>query len=231
MPHDVDAAVEVPSPRALERRFDRLQALVEDRHRQFLSLRQKRKVVEEFLELAPKAGAVLDELSRTLFGEMLDEIEANLTHAIKEILGQERRVVSIRELKAGRLTIQFQIEREDGDIEDILRGQGGSVCNILSVGLRLIALSLLDRDMHRPFLVLDEQDCWLKPELVSRYMGVIKTVADKLGLQVLVISHHQIDHFSLRADRIYSLLPDWEKGVSVQVVKNSENSASAPIEG
>ena len=37
-------------------------------------------------------------------------------------------------------------QHQDGQAEDILTGQGGSVCNILSVGLRLIALSQLDPD-------------------------------------------------------------------------------------
>lgn len=214
------------SPRLLERRFDRLQALAEARHAEFCRLHGERRMVRDFLEIAPRAGALLDELSRALFGEILDEIETNLSHAIREILGQERRVVSCRDLKAGRLHIQFQIEREDGEIEDILRGQGGSVCNILSVGLRLVALSLLDPAAHRPFLVLDEQDCWLKPELVPRFMCVIKAVADKLGLQVLVISHHQIDHFAFKADRIFSLFPCRAQGVQLQVVKGEDVDAS-----
>ncbi len=222
---DAQSDILLASPRTLERRFDRLHALAEARHDEYRRLRKERENVLEFLELAPKAGALLDDLSRALFGEILDEIEANLSHAIREILGQERRVVSTRDLKAGRLNIQFQIEREDGEVEDILHGQGGSVCNILSVGLRLIALSLLDRTSHRPFIVLDEQDCWLKPGLVSKFMSVIKAVADRLDLQVLVISHHQIDHFALRADRIYSLVPSREMGVDLHVVKGAQETA------
>jgi DNA repair exonuclease SbcCD ATPase subunit len=112
--------------------------------------------------------------------------------------------------------ITFTIER-DGETEDILTGQGGSVCNVISVGLRLIALSQLDEKQHRRFLVLDEQDCWLRPDLVPRLMAIIHKVARKLQFQVLVISHHSVDIFREHADRIYRVLPSRERGDGVKV--------------
>jgi ABC-type branched-subunit amino acid transport system ATPase component len=81
------------------------------------------------------------------------------------------------------------------------------------VGLRLIALSQLDEKSHRKFVVLDEQDCWLRPDLVPRFMRIIHRIAEKLSFQVLVISHHDIDLFRDYADRIYRLVVDGEGGV------------------
>jgi ABC-type thiamine transport system ATPase subunit len=104
-------------------------------------------------------------------------------------------------------------------MEDVLTGQGGSVCNILSVGLRLIALSQLDPARHRPFLVLDEQDCWLRPQLVPRFMKLIADIARRLDLQLLVISHHGVDLFAHVADRVFELAPDREHGVAVRQLK------------
>ena len=211
----------LPDLRALERRHDRLSALAERLHAEHGLLRHSLEQAREFLVLAPAARQTLEELSTALFGKILDEVEANLTHAIREILGQDRVVSTLREVKNNRLQIHFQIQNSGNkdEIEDIMTGQGGSVCNILSVGLRLIALSQLPPERHRPFLVLDEQDCWLRPALIPRFMQLINEIAARLELQLLVISHHPIDLFAGAADRIFELHPDREHGATIAQVK------------
>jgi hypothetical protein len=140
---------------------------------------------------------------------------------VREILGQDRVVATRREVKSNRLQIHFEIHNQgDGEqVEDIMSGQGGSVCNILSVGLRLIALSQLQPETHRPFLVLDEQDCWIRPALIPGFMRLIGEIADRLELQLLVISHHPLDLFADVAGRIYELRPDRERGAAIRRVK------------
>jgi len=211
----------LPNLREAERRYDRLAAMAETHHDEHARLRGALAETRDFLTLAPAARLALEELSTALFGTVLDEVEANLTHAIREILGQDRVVASQREVKNNRLQIHFQIQNQGDEerIEDILTGQGGSVCNILSVGLRLIALSQLEEARHRPFLVLDEQDCWLRPALIPRFMKLINEIAARLGLQLLVISHHPIDLFAGAADRIFELRPDKDHGTSLVQVK------------
>lgn len=195
--------------RGLERRYTRLAALGRAKHEEHCRAAQELADIRGFLGLAPLAVTRMEELSSALFFEILDEIESNLTHAIREVLGQDRTVSSIREVKGNRLTVHFQIHGADDpeQVEDILTGQGGSVANILSVGLRLIALSQLDEHRHRPFLVLDEQDCWLRPALVPVFMKLISRIAERLGLQLLVISHHPLDLFAGAAQRILMLRP------------------------
>lgn len=217
----MDANAPLPDLDALERRLHLLEAQAQTRVDEHHRLREEAVSVREFLDLAPKARDTLEELATALFGKILDEIEANLTHAIREILGQDRVVSTLREVRNNRLQIHFQIHNQgnEDEIEDILTGQGGSVCNILSVGLRLVALSQLPAERHRPFLVLDEQDCWLKPSLVPRFMQIIREIAHRLDVQVLVISHHPMDSFSHSVDRIFLLKPDRELGARVERVK------------
>lgn len=217
----MDFTGSLPDLRAIERRLDRLAALAEGLHGEHERVRESLASVRDYLVLAPKARDTLEELSKALFGKILDEVELNLTHAIREILGQDRVVTTEREVKNNRLQIHFQIQNSgnDAEIEDIMTGQGGSVCNILSVGLRLIALSQLPEHNHRPFLVLDEQDCWLKPALIPKFMQLINEIASKLSLQLLVISHHPLDLFARAADRIFELRPDRERGAIVKLVK------------
>ncbi|MGV8073171.1 MAG: hypothetical protein AB2L11_01225 [Syntrophobacteraceae bacterium] len=177
--------------------------------------------IEAFLANQPKVAERLEVLCKDLFGEILDEVERNLSYALREVLGQDLRVVSARDIQRGKVNISFSIER-DGKLEDILTGQGGSVCNIISVGLRLIALSQLDEKEHRRFLILDEQDCWIRPDLVPRLMSIIHAIARRLNFQILVISHHDVHHFREYADLVYRILPETVKGngAELQLIEN-----------
>lgn len=217
-----DASFELGAEAAeLRRRLEGLKARAEADVRDHSATRRRLMEVRKFLDLAPKAKDTLEELAANLFGELLSEIEINLTYAVQDVLGQNREVKTRREIKNNRLSIHFEIEN-DGEPESVMHGQGGSVCNILSVGLRLIALSQLDPSRHRPFLVLDEQDCWLKPELVTKFMKLISRTALRLGLQALVISHHPIDHFADRARTVYMLNPSREHGVALTRLKGQD---------
>jgi len=178
--------------------------------------RAKLAETEAFVAQAPQIAERLDQLSQHLFGDILDEVERNLTFALREILDQDLMVTTTRDVKKGKINITFGIERQ-GKREDILTGQGGSVCNIISVGLRLIALSQLHEKDHRRFLILDEQDCWLRPDLVPALMRIIHTIAHKLQFQIMVISHHDVSLFREYADRIYRVLPPAREGDGVQV--------------
>jgi hypothetical protein len=210
----------VAAPQPLRKRMDSLHWRQKTLQQRLAKNKENLQELDEFLEVQPRVAERLDELSRELFGNILEEIERNLTYALREILGQDLRVVSQREMKNRKMHVTFGIERE-GKPEDILTGQGGSVCNVISVGLRLIALSQLDEREHRRFLVLDEQDCWLRPDLVPNLMAIIHTIAQKLQFQVLVISHHNVDLFREHADRIYRIVPAAkpENGVRIELLK------------
>ncbi len=220
-----------PHPGLLRKRLDALrwqqQSLTENLRRQ----RQAMRDLETFLAIQPQVAERLDALSAHLFGDILKEIERNLTYALREVLGQNLKVVTQSEVKKGKMHVTFGIER-DGQPEDILTGQGGSVCNVISVGLRLIALSQLDERQHRRFLVLDEQDCWLRPDLVPQFMAIIHTIAHKLQFQVLVISHHNVDLFRHHADRIIRIAPAarGEEGVILQSIVDQDHDAPVPLE-
>jgi predicted ATPase len=87
----------------------------------------------------------------------------------------------------------------------------------MSVGLRMLALATLDEAEHRRFLVLDEQDCWLRPDLVPRLVKIVHEAGQALGFQVLMISHHDVSLFERYAERIYEFVPDGANGVRVNL--------------
>jgi ABC-type branched-subunit amino acid transport system ATPase component len=202
-------------PEEIRRRFQELRWQERTLAKQLEEGQKKMAEIGAFLTRAPQIADRVDQLSQQMFGDILDEVERNLTYALREILEQDLKVITTREVKKGKVNITFGIERQ-GEREDILTGQGGSVCNIISVGLRLIALSQLHEKEHRRFLILDEQDCWLRPDLVPRLMHIIHTIAQRLQFQILVISHHDVNLFREYADCIYRLLPPAREGEAVQ---------------
>lgn len=203
----------VVSPIEIRKRVDKLTW-----HRDELLEKAKRtavrlKELEQHLAIADEVTDALEQLSQELFEKVLGVLEEKLSIAIEEVLDQPIRFKSQAAFKSGAAHVSFSVER-DGNGEDVQRGQGGSVQNILSVGLRMFALASLDPEVHRRFLVLDEQDCWLRPELVPRLVNIVHQAARELKFQVIMISHHDIGLFEKYADKVYRLNPGTD-GVTI----------------
>ena len=56
--------------------------------------------------------------------------------------------------------------------------------------------------------MLDEQDCWLQPELVPHLVRIVHQAGRELGFQVIMVSHHDRSLFDRYADRIFQFTPD-----------------------
>ena len=193
------ATIGLPSRGRLAGRFDQLNA---------------------YLAVADKVTVALEQLNQELFQQLLGIVQEKLTVALQEILEQPIQFRAQADFKRGATTVEFWIDR-DGNREDVLRGQGGSVANILSVGLRMFALTTLDEQQHRRFLVLDEQDCWLRPDLVPRLVKIVHEAGAALGFQVLMISHHEVALFERYADRIYQFSLDAAGEIQVRPLVGS----------
>jgi ABC-type glutathione transport system ATPase component len=204
--HDLAAAAEgsadLATPGEVRRRLDRLIGKREDRVAGSRRLASEFDRVNRYLAIADKVSEALEQLGEQLFQQLLAVVEEKLTIALQEILEQPIKFRTDSDFKRQMASVEFWIDR-DGNREDVLKGQGGSVANVLSVGLRMFALTTLDPQEHRRFLVLDEQDCWLRPDLVPRLVKIVREASQALGFQVLMISHHDQALFERYADRIY----------------------------
>jgi ABC-type glutathione transport system ATPase component len=205
------------SPADVRRRAGVLLAKRHEREKRSVRLAQEFERVNAYLAIADQVTAALEQLNQQLFRQLLTLVEEKLTIALQEILDQPITFHAEADFKRGAATVEFWVER-DGNREDVLRGQGGSVANILSVGLRLFALTTLEEEQHRRFLVLDEQDCWLRPDLVPKLVKIVHDAGQALGFQVLMISHHDVAIFEQYADRIYQCIPVGNGRVEVRQV-------------
>lgn len=207
------------SPQSFRDRLTQVKGQLDTYRREQKRLENQRLALERYLEVSHEVSTSLDTLSEKLFQQRIKVLEEKLTLALQEVLEQPLVLKAHRSFKRTMASIEFFIEKE-GKSEDILKGQGGSVANVLSVCLRMFALTTLDPKEHRRFIVLDEQDCWLRPDLVPRFVKIVQMASRELGFQVLMISHHEISAFEGYADRILQLNPGLE---GVQVKKVAEN--------
>jgi ABC-type glutathione transport system ATPase component len=171
-----------------------------------------------FLSIAGEVTNALETLNQQLFQHLLNVVQSKMTIALQEVLEQPISFRAEVDFKRGASAVEFSIER-GGKKEDVYNGQGGSVANVLSVGLRMLALTTLEG--HRRVLILDEQDCWLRPDLVPRLVKIVHDAGKALGFQIIMISHHDIAAFESHADKIYRFTP--LAGGAVQVSPISES--------
>ena len=207
----------ITTPTKVRRKLDRLVWRLEQDRERLKQVVKQRDELAAYLAVSDQVTDALDVLSQKLFEEVLGALENHLTIAIQEVLEQPIKFQAQASFKRGTANVDFSIDRE-GNEEDVQRGQGGSVQNVLSVGLRMFALATLDKNVHRRFLVLDEQDCWLRPELVPRLVNIVYRAAQELDFQVILISHHDLDLFEEYADKIYRFSPTSD-GLQVAEIK------------
>lgn len=118
--------------------------------------------------------------------------EGLLTDLIQEIMPEKNdEIVLTSTLKNNRASLDFDI-MSDGNLENISEDKGGSIANIIAMGLRFIVLA---RHPNRRVLLLDEADCHLKSEYVPAFAAVMRQLAVKMGIQVVYISHHNPSNF------------------------------------
>jgi hypothetical protein len=215
---------ELPSPVAVRRRADRLAFKRDETRRRRGEVSAELTRLDNYLGIADEVTAGLEVLNRQLFQELLQLVEEKLTIALQEVLGQPVTFHAEVSFKRNAAAVEFWIER-DGNKENVYHGQGGSVANVLSVGLRMFALTTQDPSRHRRFLVLDEQDCWLRPDLVPMLVKIVHDAGRGLGFQVLMISHHDTTLFERYAERVYRFVPVTDGAVKVEQVGGEGDSA------
>lgn len=149
--------------------------------------------------LKDEMNDVLSNLQENIHRRAVGKFEDCLTGMFRDIFPGEDKIVIDVGIERQQTSISISATN-DGQLEDVLDGRGGAITNILSVGLRFIALK---RTKLRPFIVLDEADCWLKPDRVPAFAKVIYQLSKELGIQVLMISHHESDLFREFCDLVY----------------------------
>lgn len=163
-----------------------------------LSLKEEKSSVISRVEKAKKWLAkqpdfvnFIQHLQSILHQNNIGAFSELLSYFVRDVLKKDKDI--ILDLYTYHNLPALKIEAiNNGFRENIYEGNGGSVANIVSTGLRLIALS---RMTNRKFIILDEPDCWLKPEHVPLFATIIGEISQKLNIQTVIISHHHWSNF------------------------------------
>lgn len=165
----------------------------------------------QFTEAAARAtelhSAIAAAKGRAALGEeMQRQLEALQHRAHERSVGAFERLLSavLHDVLPGEGSVKFDLAMKNnstwldvllekgGHLEDALEGNGGAVANVLSTGLRFAALA---RTKNRRVMVLDEPDCWVKPERIPAFVNVIAKVSTGFDFQSFFISHHDSELF------------------------------------
>lgn len=174
----------------LRRRSDALQARARAAQARYDALSQQVGEAKARVEASESVQAVLVEMQRRGHARSVGVFERLLTALLRDVFPEERDVHLDLYTDRGLPALDLYISKNDDEMEDTETGTGGGVVNGLSTGLRFISLM---RSGRRPFIILDEPDCWMETQRVPAFARLIQQTATELGIQVLMVSHHP-DH-------------------------------------
>lgn len=180
------------------------------------------KALEKNSEYYQKIDAALVRAQQEASGEAIARYSSLLSAIATDILGEKTDIGMELSVDRGLPALDVFLAHKNGKKIDIVEGCGGSLSNIISVGLRLIALTTSGK---RQFLALDEPDCWLSPLLVPDFFRVLEGVAD--GAQIVVITHHDVSSVS-EATTVLELRGGPEQGLSVKTIAAAPWREGAP---
>jgi chromosome segregation ATPase len=183
--------------------------LTRKRHENDLLQRQMDEFEKRILEFTDKLSVVKDAsfflttLADGRRGTMKKKIEEVVTEAVKLIYGPEYRVELTYGVKNNRSSLDIEMVRNipEGEVRRELGGFGGGLADTISVPLRLMVL-LGSKQVAR-ICVLDESWKHMDNERIELVAEFLKTLSDKLGMQIIICTHHQV--IQDRADKTYQV--------------------------
>jgi len=159
--------------------------------RQIESCEQKILELAESLQTGKEALAFLEDLANSRRGAMKGKIENIVTEAVQLIYGPSYKIELSYSVKNNRSCLDIEMLRDtaSGEVRRDMGGFGGGMADTISVPLRLMVL-MGSRQTDR-VCVLDE--CWKhmdleRVELVGKFLRLL---SDKLGIQIVLCSHHE----------------------------------------
>ena len=175
-------------------------------------------------EQRPTVESVLETVQSRVHERSLGVFEDLLTQFVQDVLSPDLSVRLKLSTARGNPALEVFAVNANGEEEDAKEGNGGAMANVISTGLRYIMLA---RSERRPFIVLDEPDCWVSRDRVPAFANVLADLSEKLGIQTVMISHHDLGLLGDRAYRV-ALSEDPANGVQVDAIDTLPEYAPTP---
>jgi ABC-type uncharacterized transport system YnjBCD ATPase subunit len=156
------------------------------------------------LELHEKVLGVLTSVGEARQESAQRQVEGLVTRALQVIFGEELSFHLVPSVKANRAEIDFVLRSRYGDSEvdtPVMEARGGGMAAVVGFVLRLVVLLLTPG--ARRVLFLDESFGMVSADYEPRLAEFLREVADKAGVQIVLITHSTA--YSDLADTSYEL--------------------------
>ncbi len=161
--------------------------------------------LREQAELHEKACALLTTIGEQRQESARQQVEGLVTRALQVIFAENLSFHMVPSVRANRAEVDFVIRSCYGDevVEtSVLDSRGGGMAAVVGFVLRLVVLLLTPG--ARRFLALDESFAHVSASYEPRVAEFLREVADKAGVQVLLVTHSTA--FGDLADACYRLV-------------------------
>lgn len=139
-------------------------------------------------EYIDKARALIQQAALQTQETLKIRLTAIVTTALRTVFVDKDLAFSVRfESKRGRTEAVLEVGEND-IFTDPIEGHGGGVVDVVSFALRAAFWSI---SRSRSVLILDEPFRFLSRDLQSAAAEMIRTLSDKLGLQILMVTHEE----------------------------------------
>lgn len=142
------------------------------------------------LELHEKVLGVLTSVGEARQESAQRQVEGLVTRALQAIFDENLSFHLVPSVKGNRVEIDFVLRSRYGDTEidtPVLEARGGGMAAVVGFVLRLVVLLLTPG--ARRVLFLDESFGMVSAEYEPRLAEFLREVADKAGVQIVLITH------------------------------------------
>lgn len=152
---------------------------------------------EEHLVNLEKAKEVLQIVAKQTQDNLTYHISGLVTTALSSIFPDPYEFVSEFVVRRDKTECDLYFTK-NGDRFDPFASCGGGPVDVASFALRLVAWSL---KKNSPVIILDEPFKFLSVDLQPKASQMLKTLSQRLGLQIIMISH--LPNIIDSADRVF----------------------------
>lgn len=144
------------------------------------------------MKVCKEALTFLEDLANSRRSNIKSKIETILTEGLRMVYGENYHVELTYCFKNNRSHMDIEVVKKTplGDVQRTMDGFGGGVSDCISVPLRLLVL--LGSRQTDKVCILDEAYKHVDIDRVENVAQFIKSIANKLGIQVILLSHHEI---------------------------------------
>ena len=174
----------------LEKQFILQKNNNEQLNKKITILEQEVEQHKENLRLGIEAINFIEKAANHQRSLIKDKIESVITDALKEIYGDEYEITFDYTMKRNKTSVDIYLTKHTklGDIVRKQGGFGGGVSDVISLPLKLLVLLALQT--NDKILIADEPGKHMD-QRVDKFGYFLRNICDKLGVQLIVLTHHQ----------------------------------------